>query len=496
MNEILLPLYSNLLSDNFITMTLEDKHDLIIAIVEELCEYNNLSNLNKITFNNVDDASGCFNSRTRQININLDGLSQLDGYSCNVLDTIIHEVKHYEQFCNSHDKKIRRGIMGALPSNDKNYIFQKHEKEAYEYTNKQLDKISKKLGNDKLNEYVETRKNNLSKMRKISKSKDASNPLYPLFRQRIIAKRQEEEINFSNVHGHKFVQYDTADIVSKTTISIGAKLDNGYNYPCSLEIKENDNYFEANIKHDNIGAANDGDRILQICATDNNAVIMVSDVDDVSLIEATIKLSETVTDYYNGKNNKNVQRVDVVLNNDISQNNINLLCNRLHMNRIGIDIGLNIGNNIDESLSNSIKRKILDAKQNDMLGFTTDGRNVDASNKMSDEMCMLKIRDLIHKDDKILIHSLREYNTKISSVLEKDLMKETPKYYNKFFEWNKFNIRDLLLEADVIQFMDNDTSKMPVRTLDDKLEDTSIKVVEAKETNKTKSQRIDEDIDR
>lgn len=290
--------YVLIIADGFANRPIENQRNFIRNTINLLCEFNNIPPIDKITFSNVDDDLGSLSSNGPQININLENLLQLPEFPYNVLDTIIHEVKHYEQYYTSKDPLIQLGLEGALPPDDKDYMSQKHEIEAYDHTLKQLYKLAKDLKHDGLKKYVDERSKTVAEMRGQNKKSGIFNFFGKNKEYDIVIEKQKESKEFNEAHNGNLSQYNTTDIVTKTDILMDVKLDSGGHSTCNLEMKENSDYFEADMYRCNIGGSDDKDNILQIYAKGNNSAIMVNGSGNDNIIKGAVELAETIIHFY------------------------------------------------------------------------------------------------------------------------------------------------------------------------------------------------------
>lgn len=297
--------------DFFHTLTLSEQKQLIKDTIDEVIKEKGLEEI-PVVFQDTPDMGGFHSSYNNIISINLSDLSPNNPTGTYwLLGTIFHETRHYEQE-ECGNEKMQESLKVPFGIQNKYYIHQLHEKDAYEYSLRELKKVNKELNLPGLDEYIKAERQRLNRAylnlspleyldikKKIQTIKDETAPVSNIYKK-YFSDFYPEHYAFN--YDYVTVSRNNQGNIVATTISAQETQDFAY-----MRIYEPD--YTSGKSPEDIRMNNSV--ILSI--KDNKAIIMIEAYMPPSdNIEALIDTAQTMVHKYNQANNRNISEISLV----------------------------------------------------------------------------------------------------------------------------------------------------------------------------------------
>lgn len=437
-NFSLLELYASLDPEFFNKRTIEEKKSLTEHIICKLCQEKQLAPPSITFINDQSENFGSYNSARNSLNINLDYILDLQlkyeqenknnqnldttdlagKYpSFELLNTIFHELRHYEQKEKVKSHEIQKGIKNPLPSNHIHYMLQPHEQDAYKTAHRELEKIEVL----DIKDYLIQIKNNYNKA--VEHAKNEKKSIFDL--NKIIDNIKEFFINkYTNM-------YYPEKSVLKSKFKQTFNLSNGNQKEFDIDIVKNNEFINAEFS--------DSKNKIRLFIKNGKASILLDEIKDQNTINNTIEAAKHLVDLYNLRSNIKVENIEIIpYSFNCSKLKTNSIINKVNKNLLVINEA-----NVNRQKLNEINQNTL----KDLFKLSYEGNNFKNINLLNYSLDSL-LEEINQMDNKyeLNINSKKQLLEKLSEYL----INNQNDHLNQYFEVQINNPIQLLLNANII----------------------------------------------
>lgn len=437
-NFTLSELYNSFDPDFFNELSLEEKKSLTEHIVRKLCQEKQLIPPPITFINDQSENFGTYNNIRNTLNINLDYIldlqlkyeqenqnnQNLDATdlagkypSFELLNTIFHELRHYEQKEKIKSHEIQKGIKHPLPSGHAHYILQPHEQDAYKTAHRELEKI--KVLDTK--DYLIQVRNNYNKA--VEHAKNEKESIFNL--NKIIDNIKEFFINkYTNM-------YYPEKSVLKSKFKQTFNLSNGNQKEFEINIVKNNEFINAEVS--------DPKNKIRLFVKNGKASILLDEIKDQNTINNAIEATKHLINLYNLRSNTKVENIEIIpYSFNYSKIKTNSIIDKINKNLLSINEA-----NVNRQKLNEINQNIL----KDLFKLSYEGNNFKNINLLNYSLDSL-IEEINQMDNKyeLNIDNKRQLLEKLSEYL----INNQNNYLNQYCEVQINNPIQLLLNANII----------------------------------------------
>lgn len=432
--------------NTFKSYDLNNNKLIINSVINKFCQQQNLPEIPVRFVNEGLDDYGTFNPIFENININLDVLLEEENSSYKILDVIIHELHHYEQFL--HGKgAIKYGVENPLPITNKYYHHQPHEKDAYNYTFDFLRKIYKELKLEGLDIYETNERRKITQKRK-----------QVGFLEHIGINKKIKNEQKNGIKGNKLIEKYASDMYPKQTCMktiVNIEQRNDSNIPIGLKIyvEESPNFLNIYIG-ESIDVINNIEDFMSVILKnsinlkikDNKAIIFLNDyLPPPENIKMQVEFAINLIHKYNQDNNLNIE--DVLICPEAPNIDEKYLMNLLRELNIEKDKKTNINKKVDQTIINIINKKIDDEYFKSLL--TIGFENKQPTVKINKTLLSLDVLDAIIK---------RKYPDAKLKINNKNIISSNLENYIKNNNISNKKIIEILEECNLIKHQNEETN--------------------------------------